>query len=369
MKKILLSLSVFLFMNSAFAVTDTVSLQSYLDAWRVQNQATSVVITIKDLNSGKSSAYASGSILLNETKPVSADNVYGVGSISKTFVATTLLQLQEEGRLKLDEPIGGFFPKYLRWKNRTIRELLNMSSGIPNFTESPVFASLDKTNPQAQISSQDLMDMAYAMPDYFEPGQGWHYSNTNYYLLGVIIEKITGQALSAVYEERFFKPLHLRHTFYSDSFYQAAILANMAHAYANRKDVTDFNAALYGPAGAMIMDSQDLIAWTQALFSPGIVLNQGSLQELMTTLPIPPSPPKPLGARYGLGIYSVETKEEGRLWYYTGVIDGYTSLLLWVPKKNEIIVAQAASWPTGHFEILFPNQALVQKLLAFCPHT
>ncbi len=340
--------------------------QNYLDEWRTQNQVTSVVVSTENLSTDKVVTYASGTTTLRGKTPVTTNSLYGVGSISKTFVAATILQLQEEDKLKLSDPLGDYLPQYPRWKSITLQQVLNMTGGIPNFTESPKFKPMVRQNPQTLIPSQDFINIAYAMPDYFAPGQGWHYSNTDYSLLGLVIEKVTGQPLEAVFEQRFFKPLKLNHTFSSPEFYSKAVEAQMAHAYREGQDVTNFNTGLYGPAGGMVMNSHDLLIWTHALLTPGIVLSQDSLNQLMTTVPVPPNPPKPAGAQYGLGIYSLDMKNLGTVWYYAGVIDGYTSTFMWIPAKNTIIVAQVASWPNGHFEVLFPNQPLIQKVLSEC---
>ncbi len=349
-----------------FAFATGVNFQSDLNTWRTQNHVTSVMISTENLSNDKVVTYTSGVTTLQGKTHVTADSLYGVGSISKTFVAATILQLQEEGKLKLSDPLGDYLPQYPRWKSITLQQVLNMTGGIPNFTESPKFKPMVRQNPQALIPPQDFINIAYAMPDYFAPGQGWHYSNTDYYLLGLVIEKVTGQPLKTVFTQRFFKPLHLNHTFYSTEFYPKAVEMQMAHAYRDGHDVTNFNAGLYGPAGGMVMNSHDLLIWTYALLTPGIVLNQDSLNQLMITVPVPPNPPKPAGAQYGLGIYSLDMKGLGTVWYYAGVIDGYTSTLMWIPAKNTIIVAQVASWPNGHFEVLFPNQPLIQKILVEC---
>ena len=338
-------------LHIAFAAEN--NFQKELDTWRTQNQITSVVVSVADLDNDQVHTYVSGA---------TANQLYGVGSISKTFVAAAILQLQEQGKLKLSDPLGKYLSQYPRWSKMTLKQALNMTSGIPNFTEAQEFKNLVNSNPKKLILPAQLINIAYAMPDYFAPGQGWHYSNTDYYLLSLVIEKITGQPLEVVLQQRFFKPLKLEHTFYSTGFYPKAVEAQMAHAYMGKEDVTNFNAGLYGPAGGMVMDSHDLITWTHALFTPGVILNQASIKQLMTTVPVPPSPPKPEGAAYGLGIYSLNMPGIGMVWYYAGVINGYTSTMMWIPAKNEIIVAQVASWPSGHYEVLFPNQDLMQRI-------
>ncbi len=359
-----------LFSLSQFSFADdNTNFQSTLDQWRVQNHVTSTVVSIEDLNTNQIQNYVSGTITQNGKIPVTPDTLYGVGSISKTFVSATLLQLQQEYKLNLDDPIGPYFPQYPRWKNITIRQLLNMTSGIYNFTKAPQFAALEAKSYQETIQPEQLINIAYQQPDYFAPGKGWCYSNTNYYLAGLIIEKVTGQSLEQVYQQRFFTPLGLKHTFYSDAFYPKNVEKQIAHAYPNGEGTenakTHFNAGFFGPAGGMVMSSQDLLTWVNDLFTPGKVLNNSSLDQFEKTITIPPSPPKPDGAGYGLGVYNMGIGPHpfGLIWWYTGVIDGYTSVFIYFPATDKIFVAQAASWPADNFAILFPNQPLMHQLL------
>ncbi len=344
--------------------------QDFLNQWRTQNHITSVVIGIEDLKSNQIQTYQSGGLLVNTSQAPTMNSLYGVGSISKTFVSATLLQLQEEGKINLDKPIGPYFPEYPRWKLITIRQLLNMSAGIYNFTESSEFEKLERSNPKTIIPPKNLIDMAYAHPNYFAPGRGWHYSNTNYFLAALIIEKITHESLAQNYQERFFKPLNLSHSFYSESFYPKVVLTQMAHAYANHQDITDFNAGLPGAAGAMLMSTGDLLTWTEDLFTPGKVLDQKSLNEFLTTVGVPNMSPRPEGSQYGLGVFWTKFKDKnsGPSWWYTGVITGYTSIFMFIPAEHKIITAQVATYPDNNYAVLFPNQDLVKKLLELPSH-
>ena len=353
----------FMLVCHSLSATQPPNFQQFLDQWRSQHHVTSVVVSIEEINTYHVTTYVSGTTQHNNT-PVTMKTVYGVGSISKTFVAAALLQLQQEGKLSLDNPIGAYFPQYPRWKTITIRQLLNMTSGIQNTTELPLFKKLEASLPTQPISPVRLIDMAYRHPDYFSPGKGWHYSNTNYFLAGLLIEKVTHQSLAEVYEQRFVNPLSLHHTFYSTHFYPTSVERQMAHAYIKNQDITHFNSGLPGAAGAMVMNSQDLLTWIHALFTPGKILSQSSLQQLTTTIKMPSTPPKPSNAHYGLGIYSMVIPDHGMVWWYTGVIKGYTSAFVWIPSKNRIVVVQVASWPKDHFEILFPNQVLMQKIFS-----
>ncbi|HYF98368.1 MAG TPA: serine hydrolase domain-containing protein, partial [Coxiellaceae bacterium] len=323
---------------------------------------TSAVVLIKNENA-KANQFASGTILKDGDGAVTSAQLFGVGSITKTFVAATILKLQENKLLRLDDPIGLYLGDYPRWSKISLRQLLNMSSGIFNFTESEEFKFLQKNFPQKPIPPKDLIKIAYQKNEYFEPGKGWHYSNTNYYLLGVIIEKITHKTLSKVFSELFFVPLGLKHSFYSDTFYSQAILAQMAHAYVGAKDVTNFNASYYGAAGAMVMNSQDIMIWAHALLTPGVILTQENIAELQDTMLIPYNPPKPKNARFGLGIYALDIPGKGRIWYYAGVISGYSSVFVWEPSQKKMIIVQIASRPESKIDLLFPNQTLIRSLL------
>lgn len=358
------------------------NLQVFLNNWRQEQNITSAVVSVQETRSGQVSSYTSGTTTLQGNVPVTTEMLYGVGSITKTFVAVTCLQLQEEGKLKLDDPIGPYFPQYPRWKAITIRQLLNMTSGITNFTRLPAFAQLEKKQPKTVIPPSRFIAMAYGVPDKFSPGTSWHYSNTNYYLAGLIIEKVTQQSLNDVFTQRFFHPLHLTHTFYSDTFYPESVIKQMAHAYQQDsstsatkpiaakvesrdrfQDITAFNASFYGAAGSMVMNESDLRVWTKALLTPGIILKTASIEEMKKTIIAPPSAPKPKGFRYALGIYALQVPQIGTIWYYAGVLHGYTSCFVDIPSQHKIIVAQVATWPEGHMDILFPGQPLLSEFL------
>lgn len=343
--------------SGASTATSNKSLQTFLNEWRANRHITSTVVAVENLSTKSITTYTSGSVTHREHQPVTAKTLYGVGSITKTFIAATLLQLQEEGKIKLDDSIGRYFPDYPRWKSITIRQLLNMTSGIPNTD----FSKERDDYENIILTSKKIVDEIYKKPDLFSPGSKWRYSNTNYFLLGMLIEKISGTSLNEVLTKRFFQPLHLDHTFYSDSFYSKDVIAQMAHAYAGKHDITAFNASHYGPAGSMLMDSFDLLIWSHALLTPDVILSPASIQEMETTIAVPSTPPKPEGCRFGLGIYSLNVPRIGIIWYYAGVIRGYTSCFIYIPSQHRLIVAQVANWPGEHFEVLFPNQPLMKK--------
>lgn len=350
----------FLTFNLCTAFADT---SDFLDQWRKENHVTSVVVLVDDMANHETHSYTSGTVTSQQNTPVTPNHLYGIGSISKTFVATELLKLQEAEKITLDQPIEKYFPEYPRWAKVTIRQLLNMTSGISNYTALEAYKKLSTT--RKVISPYQLIDIAYQTQDSFPAGQGWQYSNTNYLLAGLIIEKVTNKKLTEVYQQDFLKPLNMQETFYSDSFYPSSVIKQIAHAYSQKTDITDFNASLFSSEGGMVMSSQDVLTWVKNLFLNTTVLNEESLKQLETTVAIPSMSPRPKNSRYGLGVFYTLLPYDEDLWWYTGVIDGYTSFFGFLPKQQKIIIAQAASWPEEDYSILFPNKPLIQHFLSY----
>lgn len=338
-----------------------VKMQNFLDGWRVQNKIPAAVISVQ-LSDGKIYNFFSGTTKFAGKTSLQEKKLFAAGSITKTFVAARILQLQEKHQLNLEDKLSLYFPEYPRWSNITIRQLLNMTSGIANFTRTEKFKKLIANEPEAYHPMSYFVGLAYEQPDQFKPGDSWFYSNTNYYLLGMLIEKITDRKLADDFKQSFFIPLNLKNSYYSESVYSKKINALRISGYLNNKDVTDENPAYYGPAGSMLMSSKDIIIWVKALFTPGKVLSEASLTEMKKTIKMPPSPPKPKAA-YGLGVYSLVLPKEGLVWWYTGVVNGYSSVFIYIPKKQIIIAAQIDRWSGDEFGLLFPQQKFMDKIL------
>jgi D-alanyl-D-alanine carboxypeptidase len=362
LKKILvIFFLIFFFFYQNASANSSISLRDYIKNWQQQNKIPAVAFILKSPQ--MSFEYLSGTSIENGKSKIRENSLFGVGSITKTFVAATILQLQESHQLNLNDSLDQYFPQYPRWKKITIRQLLNMSSGISNFTLTDTFKKLIKNDPAGYHPLSFFVNLAYMREDQFSAGQGWNYSNTNYYLLGMLIEKITHHSLADEFHQRFFKPLHLQHSYYSGNVYPHFIDKKRVHAYLNDKDVTNENPAYYGPAGGMVMNTQDLVTWIEALFTPGKVLTKKSINELMKTQAVPFVPPKPKNARYGLGVYSLNIPKQGLVWWYTGVVDGYSSVFMWIPSRKIILAAQINRWTGNDFGILMPDNDFLNTIL------
>jgi CubicO group peptidase (beta-lactamase class C family) len=235
-----------------------------------------------------------------------------IGSITKTFIGTLILQLVGEGKLGLDEPIQRWAPQVPNAQHITVREILNMSSGLYDYSDDQQWGrqALAPTEQllARQWAPEQLVRVAVAHKPYFAPGKGYHYSNTNLILLGLIIEQVTGRPVQDVLRTRILQPLGLTHTIFPTT---AAMPSPHLHGYTvtggRLTEVnTMANMSAAWTAGAMISTLADLHTWAQAL-ATGRLLSP-ALQKQRLTL----SPPSVAYFRhhgvaggYGLGIANV----------------------------------------------------------------
>ena len=149
---------------------------------------------------------------LDDPTPVTVKDHIRIGSNTKTWTGSAILQMVQEGKIALDDPVSKYRPDVPNGENITIEQLLNMRSGLFNY--STTFALNDKLDkePRRVWQPDELLAIAYPLPPYFAPGQGYQYSNTNTVLLGLIAEQIDGKPLETVFEDRLFRPLGLDDT-------------------------------------------------------------------------------------------------------------------------------------------------------------
>ncbi|MCX4582111.1 serine hydrolase [Streptomyces sp. NBC_01481] len=262
---------------------------------------------------------------------------YRVGSITKTFVATVVLQLEAEGRLSLDDTVDHWLPGVVRGNGHdgrriTLRQLLNHTSGIYNYTDDQGF--LEKVFGDGFFqhrydtwTPRRLVGLAMGHKPYFAPGASWHYSNTNFILAGMVVEKATGRAYGAEIERRILRPLSLRATSLPGT--DARMPRPSGRAYsklsedpkAKIHDVTELNPSAAGSAGEMVSDSADLQRFYRALLK-GDLLPRKQLREMTATVAMDP---KDQDKRYGLGLMQIKTSCGKDVWGHGGGIHGSSS--------------------------------------------
>ncbi|MFE6866598.1 serine hydrolase domain-containing protein [Kitasatospora sp. NPDC057692] len=274
---------------------------------------------------------AAGTADLATGEPAAARDRFRVGSITKTFVATVVLQLVAEHRIGLDDPVGKHLPGVLRnGAAISVRQLLNHTAGLYNYTSDPAFAYDDDAAFRTWLSTDrwksrtkaELVAVAETHPVYFPPGRDWHYSNTGYIVLGMLIEQATGHSWQQEVESRIIRPLGLRETTMPES--DPTVPGRHTRAYAalpgGPVDITLFNPTIAGPSGAGISTTADLAAFISALLG-GRLLGPAELAEMKHTAGLG------RGADYGLGLERTPTPC-GDFWGHRGDSLGYSGIVL-----------------------------------------
>ncbi|MEV6764103.1 serine hydrolase domain-containing protein [Streptomyces sp. NPDC051105] len=268
--------------------------------------------------------------------PRSAADRYRVGSITKTFVSTVLLQLEAEGRLSLDDTVDKWLPGVVTGHGNdgrrvTVRRLLNHTSGIFDYTADEDFGRTYFTKDGFFQHRYDTLTpaglVAIAMkhkPD-FAPGTSWAYSNTNYILAGMVIKAVTGRSYAEEITNRVIRPLHLTGTSLPGT--RTTLPHPSSRAYSKLTDpsgptydVTALNPSMASSAGELISTGSDLTRFYEALFR-GKLLTPHQLKEMKTTVPVPGIP----NSAYGLGLIDHTLSCGVHVWGHEGGIHGSSS--------------------------------------------
>jgi D-alanyl-D-alanine carboxypeptidase len=218
----------------------------------------------------RSRSAAAGVSQIQPRVAMKANMRFRIASVTKTFVATVVLQLVGEGKLTLDDSVDRWLPGLVpNGSAITIRELLSHTSGIFNYTDDLGWQNSMFANPGHEWSPRDLLAIAFAKPPLFAPGTNWSYSNTNYILLGLVVEAITGEPVAEVLRERIFEPLALTSTSFPTGI---AVQEPFAHAYLNFSGGLVDLAPIVSPswsyaAGQIVSTAADVTKFLAALFS------------------------------------------------------------------------------------------------------
>jgi CubicO group peptidase (beta-lactamase class C family) len=262
----------------------------------------------------------------------SAESVYQLASVTKQFTATLTMMLVEEKKIGLDNKITEYLPDLPKaWGEVTVRQLLNHTSEIYSYTSLPEF--FENGNSRRELNMKRIVEMVGNKPLDFAPGTDWRYNNTGYYLLGGILEKVSGKKYGDLLAERIFKPLGMQKTRLND---MRAIVPNRVVGY-SWNGSTLLNGEYVSPsqpysAGAMLSTVLDMAKWDAALYGEKL-LKRKTLQEMWTSTPLPTK--QPFG--YGFG-WMLSEKNKHRVIEHGGGIDGFsTHIARFVDDKLTVI--------------------------------
>ena len=317
------------------------------------------------------------------TEPVTLADHVRVGSNTKTWTATVILQLVDEGRISLDDPVSRYRPDVPNGENITIAQLLDMTSGLANYTEDLGLNEQMDSNPGRVWSPEELLAIGLAEPPAFPPGEGFLYSNTNYVLLGVIIEQLTGVPVEQAFQDRVFDPLEMSETSFPpltdasipqphpqtytfgtnvetiDSLVlppevQAAATAGTLEPM----DVTDANPSWGWTAGAGISTAPDLADYVEGLVDGWLLSPQLQQERIASVQPLDPDDPT---RGYGLGLASF-----GPVYGHSGELPGTNSFMGHDPVRDITVVtwASTAPAPSGEGPAVELARAVIAELYA-----
>jgi D-alanyl-D-alanine carboxypeptidase len=322
--------------SATFPPATVEAINTAIAKWFAEYKAPGVVVGIWIPGRGTYVA-ARGKADVKTGEPMRIDDHFRIGSITKTFTVTVLLQLVQQKRLSLDDPVSKYVSYIPNGRNITLRMLANMTAGLHSYTQTDEFVRELHADPYSTWTPRELLDIAIKHPPDFAPGTGWHYSNTNTVLLGVIIEKVTGEQIADVFKTYSFQPLDLTNTSWPAS---SALPAPYAHGItdqtANGKivDATRWNPSWAFTAGQLISTLADLEVWVQA-YTTGQQISPALQKQRLTWVTLPPNMPK---LKYGLGI----GYNHGWLGH-EGSIPGYNTTAQYLPSLKATIVLEINS--------------------------
>lgn len=259
--------------------------------------------------------------------PINANQLFQIGSISKTFIAYEIINLLKTNKINLNDKIIKYLPQYKSFKDVSIKQLLNQTSGIYNYIDLFSWWKL-YIFPSSFWTSERLIK-SVENKFYFNAGEGWHYSNTNYVILGLLIEKITNNSLENILKN-YNKIFNLKSTFYISGKIPSTIKLRLSHGYYNNKfDTTNISPSWLQGGGAIISNANDISKWylfySNMIFknysNEFVQINNGKKINNLNNI------------NYGFAIFSMPTPY-GLLWFTPGLTPGYTALAGYLPCKN-----------------------------------
>lgn len=350
----LMLISVFLFVACEKEITSNPNevfiqqMKTATDSIVQHTNVPGIVALVVDHQKGIDWLYTAGySDILNQL-PMNGDYIFRIGSNTKTMTGTVLLQLVDEGKLSLEDKLSAFYPEFPRSDEVTIAMLCNMTSGIFNYTDDDGWQNAEyETNPTREWTPYELVQIGFSHDYDFDPGTDWHYSNTNTIIVGMIIEKLTGNSLQDEVKNRLLHPLNLNHTALLTGGTELPNQHSKGYMWDedenNYFDVTDFYDVSWAwAAGSAYSTPRELQKYVQTLVEGGFLsesLQHKRITELHDLVP---------KVAYGYAIL-----KRGSFFGHNGSMPGYTSSMYHSKVKNCTVIIYFNCLTDIHPDFLF----------------
>lgn len=304
---------------------------------------------------------AFGTTGLGAQTPPEASTHFRIASNTKTMTAALIVLLAQDGKLKFSDPVSAYIPNVPNGENITVAELLKMRSGLYNYTADPSLAAAADADPKKAWTPQEVLDIAFRHPPQFAPDASYEYNNTNYALLGLIAEKVSGRPLAQQFQDRLYGPVGLTQTslpaandtsipppyshgyMYGGSYYALAddpypadMQAAMRAGTLKPIDYTNQNSSYANAAGGAISTADDLATWMKALVM-GKVFDADFRQQWLASLQAE-DPAAPDGQKYGYGISYQRFGPHAAMYYHGGELPGFNSFMGYDPDNDVALV-------------------------------
>ena len=347
-------------------------LSHYLTTRHKAEHISAVSLRVTFPGTGPAISLAAGTTRYNGRARVPASALWQVGSNTKAFTAVILLQLEAEGRLSINDPLSKWLPQYPAWGTVTIKQLLNMTSRIPNYALQPAFVAAIAADPATRFSAARLVSYAGGVP--LAP-KGFYYSDTNYILAQMIIERVTHTTFADQLTRRIIIPLRLRSLCYAPYTCPAADATRMPAGYFYMpgvppllgKPMPRLAITWTQAAGGIVSSLHDMTTWERALYQGQELppVQQRQLESLVSEATGKPihhtTAADPNG--YALGLTQVTYKPIGTVWWYRGGTLGYRFEHFYFPRTGLIIALATNSSVDNNNDGLFSTAVSVYRTL------
>lgn len=333
----------------------------YLSTYATQTGVTGFSIAASCPNSHYKNIVYAGLMGLKNFHPVDENSVFQIGSITKSFISVILLQYEAEGvqGFSINDTVGKWFPEYPSWAAVTIKQLMNMTAGIPDYTQdNEMLQKYFSQSNKYLMTKKDIVDWVYknklnsqGLPILFSPGTSWFYSNTQYTILGMLVEKLSRAIpIEEIVKNKIIDKLNLDHTYFPHNLPEQVIKeTNIMSGYQNESefiipagtDVSRMSTWFENTHGGMESTSNDILKYVKALFhekKDGGLLPQKQLDELTSLVDYTTGQPTTING-YGLGIRGDDDFGDGTIAYnYTGETFGFAFNYIYSPSKDMYLV-------------------------------